>query len=306
MRVWGHAAETNIAVSYFVEQDEWWKYFDLASQIENIMATLQDPPTTEILAAAKVAVNQFLVIPFVYMPLFFAITGALGGLDIPKSIARARSLYMPILQRNYLYWLPVQFGQFLFVPMDYQITYVCVASLIWTIILSSIGGTPSTSPSTIVAYETDSEDGVSTVMPVDAGTVNAIMDSVNLEDVQNALVPPQVSNAMNTVGETIGELPNKVGTSASGLTIGLMASAADQAAIPGMLGVKAQVGVAVATAVGAGIGYLAGASEDDAQEGESKLNDSVEIATIDDDDGLSAIQLTNSTNSAAEAFAGSY
>lgn len=140
-------------MSYFIEKDEWWQYFDLVSQIEVVMANLQDPPTQALLAAAKVAVNQFAVIPLVYMPLFFVISGALGGLDIPKSIARARSLYVPLLQRSYLFWVPLQFFTFLVLPVDYQIPFVCAASLCWTIILSSIGGTPSVSQSNIVAYE---------------------------------------------------------------------------------------------------------------------------------------------------------
>ena len=51
------------------------------------------PPSSEVLAAAKVAVNQFVVVPALYMPLFFFVTGALGGLDMEASLERMRSLY---------------------------------------------------------------------------------------------------------------------------------------------------------------------------------------------------------------------
>lgn len=297
--VWGHAAETNIPVSYFMEKDEWWQYFDLVSQIEGIMSTLPSPPSPLLLAGAKLAINQFGMIPLVYMPLYFGITGALGGLDLSKSTARAQSLYLPLLQRNYLFWLPVQLFQFLVLPVELQIPFVSVSSLVWTIILSSIGGTPPVAPSSIVIYETASEEEEMTALPVNAGAVNEFTDSVQLEDVQKALVPQQVSDAVESVGDAIGELPTKVGTSASGLTVGLMASAADHAAIPDMLGVKAKVGVAVVTAVGAGVGYLAGASD------EKQSNESAEVVEeekIDEDDFVSSFQTMNSNATASEVF----
>jgi hypothetical protein len=278
--VWGHAAETNIDVSYFIEKDEWWQYFDLVSQIETVMEKLQDPPTQTLLAAAKVAVNQFAIIPLVYMPLFFATTGALGGLDIDKSIARARSLYVPLLQRNYLFWLPVQFFQFLVLPADYQIPFVCAASLCWTVILSSIGGTPSASPSSIVAYESVENNDLVKAVAVDAGAVNTIIDAVNVEDVRKALVPRQVIDAVESVGDALGGVPDKVGASAGGLTVGLLASAADDAiigsAVGAAFGSEAQVGIAVASVIGAGVGYLAAevASSDKSQN--AKIVDDVQ------------------------------
>ena len=64
--------------------------------------SIMPPPTPEVLAAVKVAINQFVAIPLLYMPLFFAMTGALGGLDVPASIERMRTLYVPILRRNYV------------------------------------------------------------------------------------------------------------------------------------------------------------------------------------------------------------
>lgn len=311
--VWGHAAETNIPVSYFIEKDEWWQYFDLVSQIETVVERLQDPPTQQILAAAKVAVNQFVVIPLVYMPLFFSITGALGGLDIPKSIARARELYLPLLQRNYFFWLPLQFFQFLVLPADYQIPFVCMASLCWTIILSSIGGTPK---SNIVAYESvENESSSETeelvrVMAVDAGAVNKMTDDVNVEDVRKALVPRQVSEAVESVGDVLGDLPDMVGASAGGLTVGLLASAADDAvigsAVGAALGAQAQVGVAVVTVVGAGVGYLAAEASGD----KNKIADideedvTLDLEEVNSDDGESAAVSYKVANSTlAEAFA---
>ena len=309
--VWGHAADTNVPVNYFVQKDEWWQYFDIVSSIEGVMETLQDPPSDIEVAAAKVVVNQFCVIPLVYMPLFFAITGAVGGLDIKKSLARARSLYFTLLRRNYLFWLPVQFFQFLVLPTEWQIPFVCVASLCWTIILSSIGGstTPSASPSTVIAYETtpgdqmveDQQEQLVTVMEVDAGVVNEMTDAVHLEDVRNALVPRAVSDAVETVGDKVGGALSdaKVGASASGLTLGLLASAADEAAlgaaVGGLLGASSEVGVALVAGVGAGVGYLAARnSGDNAKRGNGTEVDGV-VDMISDDEEPSKNHMLNST-----------
>lgn len=305
LRLWGHPAETNIPVQAFVQQHslDWWQYFDVKAQIDDVMNTLQAPPTDSELALAKVAVNQFLIVPTVYMPIFFAVTGLLGGLDIPKSIARAESLYLPIMKRNYFYWLPVQFFQFLVLPVDLQIPFVSAASLVWTIILSTIASdatTPAAAPATIVAYEEETQpaavttlssammispqeedETIVTVVPVDAGAANTALDNVSLQDVTDALVPDAVLGVAETVGDALQD--KTLGASASGLALGLLAAAADEggigAAVGGMLGagtlmgsdggLETSVGVAVVTAVGAGVGYLSAAAGGGSEEGVS-------------------------------------
>jgi len=101
--LWG-PQQVDYPIDLLFDKDQWWRYFD-------ILAALENPPSDIMLAASKLAVNQFAAIPFVYMPLFFSLTGALAGLDINQSIARAQSLYLPLLQRNWAFWLPVQFLQ---------------------------------------------------------------------------------------------------------------------------------------------------------------------------------------------------
>lgn len=243
--------------------DEWWSYFDLVARFQN-------PPTDVAVAVAKVAVNQFFVVPAIYMPLFFAVTGALGGLNVNQAQARARSLYLPLLQRNYFYWLPMQFVQFFVVPPEWQIPFVSLASLAWTIVLSSIGGSStlqSAAPSQIVAYETISGsetdaqgDKLIQVVLVDAGAVNAVTDEVRIADVSAAFVPEEVSDAVQNVLADVQ-------AGASGVALGLLASAADEGAIGTAVGnlVNAEVGVGVAlvAAVSAGVGMLAAASLSD-------------------------------------------
>lgn len=292
LHVWGHPAETDIPVQYFVQHcEEWWQYFDVKAQIADVMNTLQDPPTDAEIALAKVALNQFVVVPTFYWPLFFAITGVLGGLDVQKSIARAESLFIPLLKRNYLYWLPVQFVQFFVLPVDLQIPFVSVASLVWTIILSSIAAPAA--PSTIVAYEetvldegsgSNSDVMVLSAVPVEPDSPDLMMDNVRLEDVTDALVPDAVQDVAESVGDALQE--PRLGASAGGFALGLLAAAADEGGIGATVGEMlggTDVGVAVVMAVGAGVGYLTATAEetnDDEGEEEEETDDDIYDATI--------------------------
>jgi hypothetical protein len=91
-------------------------------------------------AVERTMVNQLLVVPFLYYPFFFALTAIIQGLDAKAGYQRARSMFLPLMQRNLLFWLPVQFIQFRFVDEHLQIPFVCVAGLCWTVILSSFAG----------------------------------------------------------------------------------------------------------------------------------------------------------------------
>eukprot|EP00565_Helicotheca_tamesis_P004737 CAMPEP_0185734722 /NCGR_PEP_ID=MMETSP1171-20130828/23245_1 /TAXON_ID=374046 /ORGANISM="Helicotheca tamensis, Strain CCMP826" /LENGTH=208 /DNA_ID=CAMNT_0028404791 /DNA_START=134 /DNA_END=757 /DNA_ORIENTATION=- len=71
------------------------------------------------LAAAKLLVNQMLIVPTVYMPLFFGVTGALAGMTINDTVTKARSQFMPLLRQKYAFWLPAQFVQFAFVAPEW-------------------------------------------------------------------------------------------------------------------------------------------------------------------------------------------
>lgn len=226
---------------------QWWRWFDLPARLAHTWHGLLDgpplapvlpPPSPLMLATAKLCVNQLLAIPLANMPLFFAITGALGGLTPTQSIARARSLYAPLLRRNYAFWFPVQFVQFMYLPTAWQVPYVCVASLCWTVLLSRIGGStaPPVAASLVVAYETEpatttassnanaSNEGgtavldsnvveeveeVVRVVAVPEDPVNALMDSVLFVDLRQALIDgPLLSRSApsansNSTGESI-------------------------------------------------------------------------------------------------------
>lgn len=91
-------------------------------------------------AAERTLFNQLVCIPFLYYPLFFTISGAVQGLTPEAALERAQNTWATLVQRNLLFWLPVQFVQFASIPLQWQVPYVCGAGLIWNIILSSIAG----------------------------------------------------------------------------------------------------------------------------------------------------------------------
>lgn len=114
------------------------------------------PPGTIALAAGKVVINQMLMIPGLYMPIFLILTSCLGGLDLEQAKARAVSLYFPLVRRNWLFWFPTQFIQFFAIPTEWHIPFLSTASLVWTIILSTVGAAASSS-STSIAQPTTPE-----------------------------------------------------------------------------------------------------------------------------------------------------
>lgn len=84
--------------------------------------------------------NQLGVIPLFYYPLFFTLTGVVQGLTLEANIERAKTTVVPLLKRNWTFWIPVQYFQFGYVDEPLQIPFLCVAGLAWTCILSAAAG----------------------------------------------------------------------------------------------------------------------------------------------------------------------
>jgi len=75
-----------------------------ASLLSPAMALLLASPVSPgATAALKVGVNQLGMVPFVYMPMFFALTGAVGGLSAGESWERAKGLFAPLIVRNWAF-----------------------------------------------------------------------------------------------------------------------------------------------------------------------------------------------------------
>ena len=101
-------------------------------------------------ALVRLALAQFFFIPFCYYPTFLLMVPSLragweseGGFGSEEAKLRRDQLFSETfskipstLQRNWLFWLPVQFVQFNFVPVDLQVTYCAAFGVIWNAILS--------------------------------------------------------------------------------------------------------------------------------------------------------------------------
>lgn len=88
--------------------------------------------------------NQFVVIPLIYYPVFFSLTGYLQGLSLEATVERVETTLVPLLKRNWLFWIPVQYFQFGYVDEPLQIPFLCLAGLAWTFILSTVAGSIET------------------------------------------------------------------------------------------------------------------------------------------------------------------
>ena len=84
--------------------------------------------------------SQLIVVPFFYYPVFFTFTAYIQGLNFDDGKQRAIDNFIPLMKRNLLFWIPVQYIQFCYVPTDLQIPFLSVAGLVWTFVLSVMAG----------------------------------------------------------------------------------------------------------------------------------------------------------------------
>jgi len=95
-------------------------------------------------ALERTLCSQLGIVPFLYYPVFYAVTTYAQELTFEQGIDRARQTFVPLMERNLLFWIPVQFIQFSLIPEDLQIPFVCVCGLFWTFVLSVMAGSVST------------------------------------------------------------------------------------------------------------------------------------------------------------------
>jgi hypothetical protein len=95
---------------------------------------------TQLSAIEQTLASQLGIVPFMYYPAFFALTGAVQGLSVSGAVTRAQENFLPLMKRNLLFWLPMQFIQFGYVPEDLQIPFLSVCGLFWTFIISAAAG----------------------------------------------------------------------------------------------------------------------------------------------------------------------
>ena len=80
-------------------------------------------------ALEQALVSQVIFIPLLYYPFFYAITGFVQGLTVVETVDRAKVSFWPLMRRNWLFWIPVQFCVFVAVPENAQISVLIAAGL---------------------------------------------------------------------------------------------------------------------------------------------------------------------------------
>lgn len=111
-------------------------------------------PINYMAAMEQTLASQLGIVPFLYYPVFFSLTGIVQGLNTDQSIERAKENFIPLMKRNLLFWIPVQFVQFGFIEEGLQIPFLSVCGLAWTFILSIAAGSTKN-------YNDDSQIGES-------------------------------------------------------------------------------------------------------------------------------------------------
>lgn len=91
-------------------------------------------------AMEQTLASQLGIVPFFYYPVFYTITAFVQGLSQEQALDRAKETFIPLMKRNLLFWIPVQFVQFQFIDQSLQIPFLSVCGLCWTFIISLFAG----------------------------------------------------------------------------------------------------------------------------------------------------------------------
>lgn len=91
-------------------------------------------------AMERTFLYQFILIPFFYYPIFFTFTGLMQGLNLKETFERAKKSFLPCWKRNLIFWIPTQMVMFGLISENWQIPFVCVMGILWSMILSVVAG----------------------------------------------------------------------------------------------------------------------------------------------------------------------
>jgi len=89
-------------------------------------------------AMERTLLNQLIIIPLLYLPYYFLVSGMVKGHSPRAIVASARRRYLPLLRRNWAFWVPVQFSFFTLVDPQHLVLATCLAGLAWNALLSSL------------------------------------------------------------------------------------------------------------------------------------------------------------------------
>lgn len=85
---------------------------------------------------AKVTASQAILNPFIYVPYFYILHGLLSGDGLLNSVHRMEAEHFQMLLRIWALYIPSYWMMFAIVPMDYQVLWISLISLIFNVTLS--------------------------------------------------------------------------------------------------------------------------------------------------------------------------
>lgn len=113
--------------------------------VNNIMQDQLQDSILVLGAIEQTLVSQLILIPLLYYPIFYSVTGFVQSLTVEETLTRAKETFIPLMKRNLLFWIPVQFYAFDYVEENLQIPVLTACGLVWTVILSLSAGNVSSS-----------------------------------------------------------------------------------------------------------------------------------------------------------------
>ena len=82
--------------------------------------------------------DNFIHVPFAYMPAFLLTDGFLQGKSAKQITEEKREDYVKITIACIIGWVPFQWLNFRFVPVEFQVVAVNFAALVWNVVLDSL------------------------------------------------------------------------------------------------------------------------------------------------------------------------
>jgi len=148
-------------------------------QILGSVGPLSALDSSQLAAMEQTLASQLGIVPFFYYPAFFTISAAIQGLSASGAWSRAVDTFVPLMKRNLLFWIPVQFIQFGYIQEDLQIPFLSCAGLAWTFILSVYAGSAkSYTPEEQIEQQVKQSSNSTTVIYDEQKGLVAVSDSV--------------------------------------------------------------------------------------------------------------------------------
>ena len=128
----------HVAIPFIVMLGQGRVFHKLLSSIP--LVTMKESSLAFTAAMERTCLYQFVLIPFFYYPIFFTFTGLMQGLNLKETFERAKKSFLPCWKRNLLFWIPTQMVMFGLISENWQIPFVCVMGILWSMILSVVAG----------------------------------------------------------------------------------------------------------------------------------------------------------------------